>query len=117
MEEIQLPPSWDGSVVLDIGGDVGALMLRTPPVLNGLEIDLEPDDETLPHTHSAVRERRLVDSVSYAAVYPSLKAGSYTVLGSGQRIDIVGGRVTEVDYDVTTRAASQHKHGATTHTH
>jgi hypothetical protein len=117
MEEVQLPPSWDGSVVLDIGGDVGALMLRTPPVLNGLEIDLEPDDQSLARTHSAVRERRLVGGVSYAAVYPSLKAGAYTVLGSGQRIVIVGGRVTEVDYDVTTRATTVHKHGATTHTH
>jgi hypothetical protein len=117
MEESQLPPSWDGSVVLDIGGDVGALMLRTPSVLNGLEIDLEPDDEKQPHTHSAVRERRLVGGVSYAAVYPSLKAGSYTVLGSGQRIDIVGGHVTEVDYEVTNRATYVHTHGVTTHTH
>jgi hypothetical protein len=92
-------------------------MLRTPPVLNGLEIDLEPDDETQPHTHSAVRERRLVGGVSYAAVYPSLKAGTYTVLGSRQRIDIVGGHVTEVDYDVTTRATNVHTHGVSTHTH
>jgi hypothetical protein len=92
-------------------------MLRTPPVLNGLEIDLEPDDPTLPNTHSAVRERRLVGGVSFAAVYPNLKAGSYTVLGSGQRIVIVGGRVTEVDFEVSARAKNIHTHGSTTHTH
>jgi hypothetical protein len=99
MSEPQLPPSWSGSVVLDIGGDVGALMLRTPPTLDGHEIDLTPDDETLPHTHSAVRERQLGSEVSYAAVYPSLKAGMYTVEGSNQRIKVEGGRVTDVKFD------------------
>ena len=101
MEEHPLPPSWDGSVVLEIGGDVGALMLCTTPALNGVEIDLDPDDATLPHTHSAVRERQLVNRVSYAAVYPSLKAGLYTVEGSGQRVLISGGRVTEIDFEIS----------------
>ena len=98
MAEVQLPPSWDGSVVLDIGGDVGALVLRVPPVLDRQEIDLVPDDPTLPHTHSAVRERDLAAGVDYAAVYPSLKAGSYTIEGSRQRVSIEGGRVTFADY-------------------
>jgi hypothetical protein len=117
MQERQLPPSWDGSVVLDIGGDVGALLLRTPPALNGREIDLDPDDATLPHTHSAVRERQLPHSVSYAAVYPNLKAGLYTVGGSGQRVVIVGGRVTEIDYDVAADTPIAHLHGDHAHTH
>jgi hypothetical protein len=118
MQEIQLPPSWDGSVVLDIGGDVGALMLRTPPALNGHEIDLTPDDPSRPHTHSAVRERQLTNAVSYAAVYPNLKAGRYTVEGSGQRIVIVGGRVTHVDYDVTLAPTPvKGIHGEHSHTH
>ncbi|MCU1363464.1 MAG: glycosylphosphatidylinositol specific phospholipase [Acidimicrobiaceae bacterium] len=99
MSEPQLPPSWDGSVVLDIGGEVGALLLRTPSTLNGREIDLDSEDENSPHTHSAVRERRLPGGISYAAVYPGLKAGHYVVSDTGQRVVIVGGRVTEADYD------------------
>ena len=98
VDEVQLPPSWDGSVVLDIGGEIGALLLRTPPTMNGVEIDLIPEDEGLLHTHSAVRERRLLGGVAYAAVYPSLKAGRYTVAGSGQTVAIVGGQVTETEY-------------------
>jgi hypothetical protein len=98
VSELQLPPSWDGSVVLDIGGEIGALLLRTSPTMNGLEIDLDPEDATTPHTHSAVRERRLLGGVAYAAVYPSLKAGNYTVAGSGQTVTIVGGHVTETEY-------------------
>ncbi len=74
-------------------------MLRTSSTSIGLEIGLEPDDATSPHTHGAVRERRLLGGVAYAAVYPSLKAGAYTVAGSGQRVVIVGGAVTEVEYD------------------
>lgn len=98
--EIQLPPSWDGSVVLDIGGDVGALVLRVPASFDGREIELDPVDPSFAHTHSAVRERRLPGGSTYAAVYPSLRAGAYVVEGSGQRITIVGGQVTETAYVV-----------------
>jgi hypothetical protein len=96
-------------VVLEIGGEVGALVLRTPPALNGREIDLSPEDESLPHTHSAVRERRLAQGVSYAAVYPSLRAGHYHIEASNQSVTIVGGQVTELDVDVE-RVASAHSY-------
>jgi hypothetical protein len=66
----------------------------------GLEIDLTPDDVNLPPTHSAVRERQSVNGLSFAAVYPHLRAGTYTVEGSAQRITIEGGRVTDVQYDL-----------------
>jgi hypothetical protein len=98
MDERRLAPSWDGSVVLDIGGDIGALVLCVPPGLDGQEIDLEPIDGSLPHTHSSVRERRLASGSSYAAVYPTLKAGTYFIAGSDQQVTIVGGRVVELDY-------------------
>ena len=94
--EHQLPPSWDGSVVLDIGGSIGALVLRVSADLVGKEIDLYPEDPTGPHTHSAVRERRLAIGSSYAAVYPALVAGFYRIEGTNQRVEIEGGRVTEV---------------------
>ncbi len=54
------------------------------------------DDEALPRTHSAVRERNVGSDRSYAAVYPNLKAGMYTIEGSMQRVSIVGGTVTVV---------------------
>ena len=98
MTEPQLPPSGQGSVVLDIGGDVGALLLRVPAMLNGYEIDIQPDDLTMPRTHSAVRARVLTGGTSYAAVYPSLKEGTYTIVDSGQTFTITGGAITEVDF-------------------
>jgi hypothetical protein len=91
------PPSWDGSVVLDIGNDVGALVLHTSRQWLGHEIDLVPDDWSLPHTHSAVRERRSPSGSTFAAVYPQLHEGGYAIAGSSQRFTIAGGRVTEIE--------------------
>ncbi len=121
MPEPALPPSWDGSVVLDIGGEIGALVLRTPADLSGTEIDLRPDDAAEPHTHSAVRERRLPAGSFYAAVYPSLRAGGYTIVGSTQRIAIDGGHVTDVDLASDALDHAGHVHddlrSALGHTH
>jgi hypothetical protein len=84
-------------VILDIGNGVGALVLHTSSQWRDHEIDLEPDDPLLPHTHSAVRERRSPEGSSYAAVYPQLREGGYAIVGSAQRFAIVGGRVTDIE--------------------
>jgi len=97
--EVALPPSRQASVVLDIGGDVGALVLHVSADMLDQEIDLDPIDQARPHTHSAVRARHVGTQVLYAAVYPGLLAGSYTVEGSGQLVTIEGGRITEIVYD------------------
>lgn len=100
LHERRLPPSWDGSVVLDIGGDVGALVLHVPAAMDGREIELEPTDPSQPHTHSAVRERRIEGRASFAAVYPNLASGRYVVQGTEQSVTIRGGEVTELSYVV-----------------
>ena len=94
----QIASITDADTPLDVRGDVGALMLFTSPTLTGNEIDLAPDDGDQPHTRSEVLERNLVQGVSFAAVYPHLREGSYTIEGSDQRVTIVGGRVTTLDY-------------------
>jgi len=73
-------PSSAGSVVLDVGPGIGALVLHTPAGLDGreIEISLVGTAETR-RTHSQVRERRTPGGVSFAAVYPGLAAGDYTV--------------------------------------
>lgn len=99
MAERKLPPSWSGSVILDIGGDIGALMLRTTAEMNEHEIDLVGDDELIT-THSEVRPRIHGGDITYAAVYPGLREGMYTIAETGQRIAIMGGKVTDVEYGI-----------------
>ncbi len=81
MTEHAYPPSRSGSVVLDLGGSIGVLVLDAPPELNGREIEISAAGagERARRTHSLVRERLTAAGVSYAAVYISLPAGEYTV--------------------------------------
>ena len=92
-------PSHSGSVVLNVGPGVGALVLHTPAGLDGREIEISPFGRPdARRTHSQVRERRTGGGVQYAAVYPDLAAGPYTVWADEQsaagRVVIAGGRVT-----------------------
>jgi hypothetical protein len=112
MAEPVLGPSSAGSVVLELGDTVGVLVLEATAELNGREIEISPVDGTHHHhdhdhahgnahahrTHSMVRERGTAAGTSYAAVYPGLAVGTYTVWRdhdtSVGTVTIDGGRVT-----------------------
>ncbi len=92
-------PSHSGSVVLNVGPGVGALVLHTPAGLDGREIEISPlGNPDARRTHSQVRERRTGGGVQYAAVYPDLAAGDYTVWRDAStqagQVTIDGGAVT-----------------------
>lgn len=85
------------SVALDIGDDVGALVLYVSPERHGQEIEVSPLGGDARRVHSAVLERTVNGHVLYAAVYPELAAGEYFVCtGKQTRFTIVGGAVAEV---------------------
>jgi hypothetical protein len=95
-----LPPSFAGSVVLDVGGLVGALVLYAPEQLAGAEVEVVRLGEPGHTTHSAVRQRQLAPGrQAFAAVYPGLPAGEYRVDGCRQLVTVNGGRVTEASLD------------------
>ena len=103
-EQSQLGPSDNATVMLDIGGDLGALIITTAESLLLAEIEVSHADAD-PHAHRphvAVRERRGPGGVQYAAIYPSLPSGDYTVWGlDGQpadKVQIVGGEVAQLDW-------------------
>ncbi len=79
MTEASAGPSGPGSVVLDIGGDVGALIIITPARMAGEEIHVSPRQDPQGRTHALVRERRAGQASCHAAVYPALRAGDYTI--------------------------------------
>jgi hypothetical protein len=96
MTETIPPPSGAGTVVLNLGPGTGALILHTPAAMDGQEIEISLDGAR--RTHSQVRERRGGSSVRYAAVYPDLPAGSYTIWRDAATpattITVTGGSVT-----------------------
>ena len=90
-------PTGPGSVILELGEGIGALVLETPPGLAGREIEISPSDGGR-RTHSLVRERVSAAGTSYAAVYPGVPAGEYTVWredgAQAGRVVIHGGEVS-----------------------
>jgi hypothetical protein len=93
-------PSGSGSVVLEVGPGVGALVLHTPRELDGREIEISPLGGTAVHrTHALVRPRTTDTGTHSAAVYPQLTAGSYAVWEDAvtrvATVTVYGGRVTE----------------------
>ncbi len=100
VEEASSRPSRYGSVVLDIGGQIGALVIYTSEGLRGSEIEIALASNGR-RTHTAVRERLLPDGAIYAGVFPALPAGDYILQRFGpmspHHVTITGGLVSELD--------------------
>lgn len=99
-EQSHLGPSRDGTVLLDIGGDIGAVVIHTSAALAGREIDLSVAGSTRLRTHVAVRERRGDGPSQYAAIYPRLRAGRHRLhrrwLRGRARLEWVTFRLTAI---------------------
>jgi len=88
------------ALILDIGEDIGALILYTDESCLGLEIDLTPVGAPRSHhMHTMIRRRRAFDREFIAGVYPELTEGTYTLWGIDDlplgEVTIVGGHVSE----------------------
>jgi hypothetical protein len=99
--EIQREHHPDEMLVLDIGGDIGALVLYTDAEWIGEEVDLTPSGAPRSHhVHTVSRCRRAGAADIAVGVYPDLPAGDYTVWAfDGQPagdVTITGGRVSEL---------------------
>jgi hypothetical protein len=65
--------------MLDIGDDVGALVLITDASLVGAEIEVSPLGRSDLRTHAEVHPRRAGGDTLHAAIFVRLLAGPYTV--------------------------------------
>ena len=74
------PASPSRAVILDVGEHTGALVLTAPAEREGLEVQIHPASDPSRRTHVWVLPREGRDGTVYAAVFPSLPAGDYTVL-------------------------------------
>ena len=111
-----------GPVVLDIGGDIGALIVFLPESLAGTEIEIGLSGEK-PFTHTGVHPRGDGENRRQTAVYPELTTGDYQLRHPGDGsalgpvVHVEGGALAELDLlelaaEVTNvRSHHSHLHG------
>jgi hypothetical protein len=103
-----LAPSGQGTVVLNIGAGIGALVVYTPGSLHGHEIEVSPVGDPAERRHAAVRARYVRGGVCWSMVIDSLPAGRYTVwrdpVTALAEVDVRGGAVTEYTWPVAAVA-------------
>jgi hypothetical protein len=82
--------------VLDIGGDVGAVLVVAGPALDGAEIELY-DEHGSYVMHTEVHGREVMGKRQYAGLFPSVREGTYlldTADGAPrERVVVSGGQV------------------------
>jgi hypothetical protein len=110
-----------GAVVLDIGGDVGALVVAMPASTVGLEVEIRPLDghhvraHAHGHDHAHEHDREHLAHVAVVArpvggghlpslVFPDLAAGRYELFEKGFPnavalvVEVTGGVVSTADW-------------------
>ena len=104
-----MTPSGQGTVMLNIGDGIGALIINTPGRMHGREIEVSPAADPTRRTHASVRARYVWGGICYSVVLDSLPRGRYTVwddpvtpLGE---VDVPDGGVAEFHWPVTAAAA------------
>jgi hypothetical protein len=95
------PHAGQGAVLLDIGGDIGALVVTMPEVMLGEEVEVLTGREEPGHhrPHVAVVPRLGPSGTVPSLVFPELVEGSYALVPKGTDdvrllVDVRGGQVT-----------------------
>ena len=90
-----------GPVVMDIGGDIGGLIVRLDDSLEGTDLPIEFAEDPKRDIHTGVWRRILGDETVVVAVYAELREGSYRIRPgtdhAGAQLEITGGQVAHLD--------------------
>ncbi len=89
------------SPLLDIGGDVGALVVYLPHPTPSGELEACPTGRPAARFHTGVHDRVLATGAVPVAVFPEVAAGGYDLLDDDgtpmATVHVSGGEVSEVD--------------------
>jgi hypothetical protein len=89
-------------VVLDIGEDIGALIVHTDARMHGVEVEISASGRDDDRSHKDVLEREINGRPAYTAVFDKLPEGSYTLWVDGvarvRGVTIVGAEIAELDW-------------------
>jgi hypothetical protein len=98
-------------VVLDIGEEVGALIIHTESAMHGVEVEISPSSDEEHRSHKEVLERSMNGRPAFTAVFDGLRAGTYTLWTGGKPriggVEVRGGTITELDWRDAIRPRSK----------
>ena len=91
----------DEAVVLELGEELGALVVYADPALLHLEIEISPDGADGDRSHKDVLERVVGGTSLFAAVFDRLPCGTYTLwhddVALARNVTVTGGTIAELD--------------------
>jgi hypothetical protein len=89
-------------VVLDIGGELGALIVHTGADMLGVEVEISASAEDDRRSHKDVLQREINGRPAYTAVFDKVPEGSYTLwvddVARQRGVVVAGGEVAELDW-------------------
>lgn len=93
-------PSGPG-VLLDIGGEVGAVVVYLGAQVAGDELEIQPVGDPAGRFHTGIHPRRVDDLVVPVAVFPEVRTGTYELLDDRghpfAELTAAGGEVRTID--------------------
>jgi hypothetical protein len=96
-------------VVLDIGGDLGALIVHTDAGMVGVEVEISATGHDRDRSHRDVLEREIQGRPACTAVFDKVHAGSYTLwlddIPRERDVVVAGGAVAELDWSRTSSSS------------
>ena len=94
-------------VVLDLGGDIGALILHTRAEMLGVEVEISATGHDDRRSHKDVLERELNGRPAYTAVFDNIREGTYTLwvddVALARDVVVTGGAVAELQWSADPR--------------
>jgi hypothetical protein len=101
-EERYGPRAQPESVVLEIGGDLGALIVHTDASMVGVEVEISATGSDDERSHKEVLEREIEGRPAYTVVFDKVCAGAYTLwvddVAREHGVAVIGGAVAELDW-------------------
>jgi hypothetical protein len=89
-------------VVLEIGGELGALIVHTQPAMHGVEIEISPTGDDSTRQHKDVLERPIGGKPAFSAVFDQIADGSYTLwvddVAVARDVRVSAGGIAELDW-------------------
>ena len=90
------------SVILDIGGEIGALIVHTDADMHGVEVEISATGHDDERSHKDVLEREINGRPAFTAVFDKVREGSYTLwvddVAHAREVVVTGGAISELDW-------------------